>query len=141
MNNKVTFAEQFKLWRLSKGFNKTEAAQYFGVTTEAVCYWEKGVAQPPDGKILTMCEEMKLDPRLFLKKKINPFAEELKKRRSELGMTQTELSHKLGYCRNSIVSWELGKIPSMVALEDICSYFGMEVEVLGKLLRKNSKFI
>ena len=135
----MTFAEQFKLWRLAKGFNKSEAAQYFGVTTEAVCHWEKGVAQPPDGKILTMCEEMKLNPQLFLRKKTNPFAEDLKKRRNELGMTQTELSHELGYCKDSIVSWELGKIPSRVALEDICSYFGMEVEVWEKLLRKNSR--
>lgn len=132
----MTFAEQFKLWRLAKGFNKTEAAQYFGVTTEAVCHWEKGVSQPPDGKILTMCEEMELNPQLFLKKKTNPFAEELKKRRNELGMTQTELSRELGYCKDSIVSWELGKIPSRVALEDICSYFGMEAEVWEKLLRK-----
>ena len=135
----MTFAEQFKLWRLAKGFNKSEAAQYFGVTTEAVCHWEKGVAQPPDGKILTMCEEMKLNPQLFLRKKTNPFAEDLKKRRNELGMTQTELSHELGYCKDSIVSWELGKIPSRVALEDICSYFGMEVEDWEKLLRRNSK--
>lgn len=132
----MTFAEQFKLWRLAKGFNKSEAAQYFGVTTEAVCHWEKGVSQPPDGKILTMCEEMNLNPQLFLKKKTNPFAEELKKRRNELGMTQTEFSRELGYCKDSIVSWELGKIPSRVALEDICSYFGMEVEVWEKLLRK-----
>lgn len=135
----MTFAEQFKLWRLAKGFNKTEAAQYFGVTTEAVCHWEKGVSQPPDGKILTMCEEMELNPQLFLKKKTNPFAEELKKRRNELGMTQTELSRELGYCKDSIVSWELGKIPSRVALEDICSYFGMEVEAWERLLRKNSR--
>ena len=132
----MTFAEQFKLWRLAKGFNKTEAAQYFGVTTEAVCHWEKGVSQPPDGKILTMCEEMELNPQLFLKKKTNPFAEDLKKRRNELGMTQTELSRELGYCKDSIVSWELGKIPSRVALEDICSYFGMEVEAWERLLRK-----
>lgn len=132
----MTFAEQFKLWRLAKGFNKSEAAQYFVVTTEAVCHWEKGVSQPPDGKILTMCEEMELNPQLFLRKKTNPFAEDLKKRRNELGMTQTELSRELGYCKDSIVSWELGKIPSRVALEDICSYFGMEVEDWEKLLRK-----
>lgn len=132
----MTFAEQFKLWRLAKGFNKSEAAQYFGVTTEAVCHWEKGVSQPPDGKILTMCEEMELNPQLFLRKKTNPFAEDLKKRRNELGMTQTELSRELGYCKDSIVRWELGKIPSRVALEDICSYFGMEVEDWEKLLRK-----
>lgn len=139
MENKVTFAEQFKLWRLAKGFNKSEAAFHFGVSPEAVCHWEKGVAQPTDSKLLTICEELDFDPHLFLKKKTNPFAEELKKRRSELGMTQTELSHELGYSRDSIVSWELGKIPSRVALEDICSYFGMEVEVWEKLLRRNSR--
>ena len=139
MNNKVTFAEQFKSWRLSKNFNKSEAAGYLGVSPEVVHYWEKGIVQPTDSKLFTVCEKINLNPQLFLKKKTNPFAEELKKRRSELGMTQTELSQELGYCRDSIVSWELGKIPSRIALEDICSYFGMEVEVWGKLLRKNSR--
>ena len=139
MNNKVTFAERFKSWRLSKNFNKSEAAGYLGVSPEVVHYWEKGIVQPTDSKLFTVCEKMNLNPQLFLKKKTNPFAEDLKKRRSELGMTQTELSQELGYCRDSIVSWELGKIPSKVALEDICSYFGMEVEVWKKLLRKNSR--
>ena len=139
MDNKVTFAEQFKSWRLSKNFNKSEAAGYLGVSPEVVHYWEKGIVQPTDSKLFTVCEKMNLNPQLFLKKKTNPFAEELKKRRSELGMTQTELSQELGYCRDSIVSWELGKIPSKVALEDICSYFGMEVKAWEKLLRKNSK--
>lgn len=139
MNNKVTFAEQFKSWRLSKNFNKSEAAGYLGVSPEVVHYWEKGIVQPTDSKLFTVCERMNLNPQLFLKKKSNPFAEELKKRRSELEMTQTELSHELGYCRDSIVSWELGKIPSRVALEDICSYFGMEVKAWEKLLRKNSR--
>lgn len=138
-NNKITFAEQFKSWRLSKNFNKSEAAGYLGVSPEVVHYWEKGIVQPTDSKLFTVCEKMNLNPQLFLKKKTNPFAEELKKRRSELGITQTELSHELGYCRNSIVSWELGKIPPRVALEDICSYFGMEVEVWERLLRKNSR--
>lgn len=53
-------------------------------------------------------------------------------------MTQTELSHELGYCRDSIVSWELGKPPSKTALEDICSYFGVEVEDWEKLLSGNN---
>ena len=138
MNNKITFAEQFKSWRLSNNFNQTEAARHLGVSPAVVHYWEKGIVQPTDSKILTICEELDFDPHLFLKKKTNPFAEELKKRRSELGMTQTELSHELGYCRDSIVSWELGKIPSRIALEDICSYFGMEVKVWGKLLSGNN---
>lgn len=138
-NNKMIFAEQFKSWRLSKNFNKSEAAGYLGVSPEVAHYWEKGIVQPTDSKLFTVCEKMNLNPQLFLKKKTNPFAEELKKRRSELGITQTELSHELGYCRDSIVSWELGKIPSRVALEDICSYFGMEVEVWERLLIKNSR--
>lgn len=135
----MTFAEKFKSWRLSKGFNKTEAGEYLEVSPVAVHYWEKGTVQPTDSKLLIVCEKMNLNPQLFLKKKTNPFAEELKKRRSELGLTQSELSRELGYCRGSIVSWELGKIPSRIALEDICSYFGMEVEVWEKLLRKNSR--
>ena len=135
----MTFSEEFKLWRLAKGFNKSEAAGYLGVSPEVVHYWEKGIVQPTDSKLFTLCEKMNLNPQLFLRKKTNPFAEELKKRRSELGMTQTELSHELGYCRDSIVNWELGKIPSRVALEDICSYFGMEVEDWEGLLRKNSR--
>lgn len=138
-NNKITFAEQFKSWRLSNNFNQTEAARHLEVSPVAVHYWEKGTVQPTDSKILMICKKMDLNPQLFLKKKTNPFAEELKKRRSELGLTQTALSKELGYCRDSIVSWELGKIPSRIALEDICSYFGMEVEDWEKLLRKNSR--
>lgn len=132
----MTFAEQFKSWRLSNNFNQTEAARHLGVSPGVVHYWEKGIVQPTDSKLLIVCEKMNLNPQLFLKKKTNPFAEELKKRRSELGLTQSELSRELGYCRYSIVSWELGKIPSRCALEDICSYFGMEVDVWEKLLRK-----
>lgn len=139
MNNKVTFAEQFKSWRSSKNFNKSEAGIYLEVSPMAIHYWEKGIVQPTDSKIMTICEKMDLNPQSFLKKKTNPFAEELKKRRSEVGLTQAELSQELGYCLNSIVKWELGKIPSRVALEDICSYFGMEVEDWEKLLRRNSK--
>nr|DAK09694.1 MAG TPA: helix-turn-helix domain protein [Caudoviricetes sp.] len=139
MENKVTFAEQFKLWRLAKGFNKSEAAFHFGVSPEAVCHWEKGVAQPPDGKILTMCEEMKLNPQLFLRKKTNPFAEMLKKKRNEFGLTQEKLGREIGYTRDTIARWELAKLPSGYALEIIRSYFGMEVEVWEKLSRENSR--
>lgn len=53
-------------------------------------------------------------------------------------MTQTELSRELGYCINSIAKWELGKPPSEIALEDICSYFGVEVEDWEKLLSGNN---
>lgn len=135
----MTFAEEFKKWRLSKGFKKSEAGIYLEVSPVAVHYWEKGTVQPTDSKLLIVCEKMNLNPQSFLKKKTNPFAEELKKRRSEVGLTQAELSQELGYCLNSIVKWELGKPPSKTALEDICSYFGMEVEVWEKLLRKNSR--
>lgn len=134
----MTFAEQFKSWRLSNNFNQTEAARHIEVSPVAVHYWEKGTVQPTDSKLLMICEKMDLNPQLFLKKKTNPFAEELKKRRSELGLTQTELSRELGYCINSIAKWELGKPPSKIALEDICSYFGMEVEVWERLLSGNN---
>ena len=125
----MTFAEEFKSWRLSKGFNKTEAGEDLGVSPVAVYYWEKGIVQPTDSKLFTICEKIDLNPQLFLKKKTNRFAEELKKRRSELGLTQADLSRELGYCINSDAKWELGKPPSEIALADICSYFGMEVEV------------
>ena len=134
----MTFAEKFKSWRLSKGFNKTEAGEFLGVSPVAIHYWEKGISQPTDSKIMTICGKIDLNPQLFLKKKTNPFAEELKKRRSELGLTQTELSRELGYCINSIEKWELGKPPSEIALEDICSYFGVEVEDWEKLLSGNN---
>ena len=137
-NNKITFAEKFKSWRLSKGFNKTEAGIYLEVSPVAIYYWEKGIVQPTDSTIMTICEKMDLNPQSFLKKKTNPFAEELKKRRSEVGLTQAELSQELGYCLNSIVKWELGKPPSKTALEDICSYFGVEVEDWEKLLSGNN---
>lgn len=121
------FGNQMRLWRKSKGLKKVEAAEIFGVTSEAIGHWENGKAQPQDGDIFVICEELNLDPYLFLKKRTNPFAEMLKRKRCELGLTQSELAIKLGYRREIIAKWETGSSISKCALEDICTFFGIEL--------------
>lgn len=121
------FSEQIKLWRQAKGLKKTEAAKIFGVTPEAICHWESGKAQPQDGDMFIICEKLNLDPRMFLRKKTNPFAETLKRKRCELGLTQSDLAIKLGYHRETIAKWETGSSISKCALEDICTFFEIEI--------------
>ncbi len=121
------FSEQIKLWRQAKGLKKTEAAKIFGVTPEAIRHWESGKAQPQDGDMFIICEKLNLDPRMFLRKKTNPFAETLKRKRCELGLTQSDLAIKLGYRRETIGKWETGSSISKCALEDICTFFEIEI--------------
>lgn len=122
-----TFPEQIRLWRKSRGLKKVEAAKIFGVTTEAICHWESGKAQPQDGDMFVICEKLNLDPHMFLRKKTNPAAEMLKRKRCELGLTQSELAIKLGYHRDTIAKWETGSRISKCAQEDICTFFGIEI--------------
>lgn len=121
------FPEQLRMWRKAKGLKKVEAAKIFGVTPETICHWESGKAQPQDGDMFVICEKLNLDPHMFLKKKTNPFAETLKRKRCELGLTQSDLAIKLGYHRDTIAKWETGSSISKYALEDICTFFGIEI--------------
>ena len=79
------------------------------------------------GICLLFVKKLNLDPRMFLKKKTNPFAEMLKRKRCELGLTQSDLAIKLGYRRDTIAKWEGGKRISKHAKEDICTFFGIEI--------------
>ena len=112
------FGNQMRLWRKSKGLKKVEAAEIFGVTPEAIYHWENGKAQPQDGDMFVICEKLNLDPRMFLRKKTNPFAEMLKRKRCELGLTH----------RDTIAKWEAGSSISKHAKEDICTFFGIEIQ-------------
>ena len=122
------FGNQIRSWRKAKGLKKVEAAEIFGVTPEAICHWESGKAQPQDGDMFVICEKLNLDPRIFLRKKTNPFAEMLKRKRCELGLTQSDLAIKLGYRRDTIAKWEAGCSISKCAMEDICTFFGIEIQ-------------
>ena len=121
------FGNEIRLWRKAKGLKKTEAAKIFGVTPEAIYHWESGKAQPQDGDMFVICEKLNLDPRMFLRKKTNPFAETLKRKRFELGLTLRDLAIKLGYHRETIAMWETGSSISKCALEDICTFFEIEI--------------
>ena len=122
------FGNQMRLWRKAKGLKKVEAAKIFGVTPEAICHWESGKTQPQDGDMFVICEKLNLDPRMFLRKKTNPFSEMLKRKRCEFGLTQSDLAIKLGYHRDTIAKWEAGSSISKHAKEDICTFFGIEIQ-------------
>ena len=121
------FGNEIRLWRKAKGLKKTEAAKIFGVTPEAIYHWESGKAQPQDGDMFVICKKWNLDPRMCLRKKTNPLAETLKRKRCELGLTQSDLAIKLGYHRETIAKWETGSSISKCALEDICTFFEIEI--------------
>lgn len=121
------FGNQIRLWRKAKGLKKIEAAKIFGVTPETIWYWESGKAQPQDGDMFVICEKLNLDPRMFLRKTTNHFAETLKRKRREMGLTQSDLAIKLGYHRDTIAKWETGSSISKYAMEDISTFFGIEI--------------
>ena len=45
-----------------------------------------------------------------------------------VGLTQSELAVKLGYRRDTIAKWEAGRSISKCALEDICTFFGIDIQ-------------
>lgn len=61
---------------------------------------------------------------------------ELKILRVKKGLNQGELAEKLGVTRNTISSWENGKLPSLKNANKLADFFG--VSVLDIFFTKNN---
>ena len=62
-----------------------------------------------------------------------PFPEILRKKREEAGLSQLDLSEKIGYHVNTINFWERGQFnPSNFALIDVCDFFDIPYDILKK---------
>lgn len=56
----------------------------------------------------------------------------LRAKRIELGITQSHLSERMGYGKNSVWQWENGHLPSAMALFDWTSSLGFKLEMVPK---------
>lgn len=63
-----------------------------------------------------------------MKKNKTDFCKTLRKKRAELGMTQTELAKEIGITKNAIYLLEAGlRTPSGVVLKNLYALFGEEI--------------
>lgn len=128
MNRKdKTFPEQLRIWRKSKGLKRDEAGTILGVAAETIGKWERG-AVPKDKYKAHICEVLGISISDLFVDNTNSFASKIKAERLKRRMTTKDVADKLGYTQASICNWERGAAISKYAMEDICTFFGIEVQ-------------
>jgi len=105
--------------RLDLGLLQKEVAEQLGVDTASICNWESNEVQP-----MVHCL-----PRIFAFLGYNPLPEaddligKLKRLRSTLGLTQEQLSQKLGIDESTIAGWERGENTPVGAYRNLLETF------------------
>lgn len=128
MKNSKFFSEQIRLWRIGKGLSLRKASKRFGISPRTFSNWERGMVPSEHQKGL-LSKELGLDKDvLFENCEVGNINALLKEKRLEQGLTCTELAKHLGYSATSISRWERGAEISEYEAEDICTFFGIEVE-------------
>ena len=122
-----TFPEQLRIWRKSKGLKRDEAGTILGVAGETIGKWERG-AVPKDKYKAHISEVLGISISDLFVAETNSFASKIKAERLKRRMTTKDLADKLGYTQASICNWERGAATSKYAMEDICTFFGIEVQ-------------
>ena len=122
-----TFPEQLRMWRKSKGLKRDEAGNVLGVAGETIGKWERG-AVPKDKYKSHISEVLGISVSDLFVDNTNSFASQIKIERLKRGMITKDVADKLGYTQASICNWERGAAISKYAMEDICTFFGIEVQ-------------
>lgn len=122
-----TFPEQLRIWRKSKGLKREEAGTILGVAGETIGKWERG-AVPKDKYKAHISEVLGISISDLFAAETNSFASKIKAERLKRRMTTKDVADKLGYTQASICNWERGTTISKYAMEDICTFFGIEVQ-------------
>lgn len=121
-----TFPEQLRIWRKSKGLKRDEAGTILGVAGETIGKWERG-GVPKDKYKAHISEVLGISIYDLFVDNSNSFASRIKAERLKRRMTTKDVADKLGYTQASICNWERGGAISKYAMEDICTFFGIEV--------------
>lgn len=128
MRDRKHFSEQIRLWRIGKGLSLTKASKRFGTSPRAFSNWERGMI-PSDRQKERLSKELGLDKDVLFKKcEVGNINALLKEKRLEQGLTRTELAKHLGYYETTIRNWERGLEISECEAEDICTFFGIEIQ-------------
>ena len=128
MKDRKFFSEQIRLWRIGKGLSLTKASKRFGISPRTFSNWERGMI-PSDRQKERLSRELGLDKDVLFKKcEVGNINALLKEKRLEQGLTRTELAKHLGYYETTIRNWEKGLEISECGAEDICTFFGIEIQ-------------
>ena len=128
MRDRKHFSEQIRLWRIGKGLSLTKASKRFGISPRTFSNWERGMI-PSDRQKERLSRELGLDKDVLFKKcEVGNINALLKEKRLEQGLTRTELAKHLGYYETTIRNWEKGLEISECEAEDICTFFGIEIQ-------------
>lgn len=127
MMNDNKFGNQLRIWRTAKGLKRDEAGIILGVAGETIGKWERG-AVPKDKRKSHISEVLGISISDLFVDNTNAFAARIKEERLKRGMTTKEVAEKIGYTRASVLNWERGEPISEYAKEDICTFFGLEVD-------------
>ena len=128
MRDRKHFSEQIRLWRIGKGLSLTKASKRFGTSPRTFSNWERGTI-PSDRQKECLSKELGLDKDVLFKKcEVGNINALLKEKRLEQGLTRTELAKHLGYYETTIRNWERGLEISECEAEDICTFFGIEIQ-------------
>ena len=128
MKDRKHFSEQIRLWRIGKGLSLAKAAKRFGISPKTFSNWERGLI-PSERQKELLSKELGLDRDVLFKKcEIGNLNALLKEKRLEQGLTRTELAKYLGYPSTIISCWERGLEISECEAEDICTFFGIEIQ-------------
>lgn len=128
MRDRKHFSEQIRLWRIGKGLSLTKASKRFGTSPRTFSNWERGMI-PSDRQKERLSKELGLDKDVLFKKcEVGNINALLKEKRLEQGLTRTELAKHLGCYETTIRNWERGLEISECEAEDICTFFGIEIQ-------------
>lgn len=121
------FPEQLRMWRKSRRLTQTQTGKVLCVSANTISSWERGKV-PPERFRKRIAEELGVEESILFDIVPKEFNTILKTNRLERGLTQKELSDKLGYSVSTINNWENGASISEFAIEDICTFFGIEIQ-------------
>ena len=121
-----TFPEQLRMWRKSRRLTQTQAGKVLGVSVNTIGRWEGGRV-PPRRFRKRIAEELGVEESILFDVVPKEFNTLLKTKRLERKLTQKELGERLGYSEATISIWENGGRISEFAIEDICTFFGIEI--------------
>lgn len=121
------FPEQLRMWRKSRRLTQTQAGKVLCASANTISSWERGKV-PPERFRKQIAEELGVEESILFDIVPKEFNTILKTNRLERGLTQKELSDKLGYSVSTINNWENGASISEFSIEDICTFFGIEIQ-------------
>lgn len=143
--------------RKNKGINQTELSNALGVSAQAVQQWESGSTMPRGKRINALARVLDVPkewlifgtdvpirslPQKHSDTDTSTLSERIKQARKEAGLSQNDLSKKIGVSRVAITQWENNPSVKIAGenLTRLCSVLGVSAEWLlyGNTLKAQS---